>query len=180
MNLQTLTAELEKLDSDPPFDQWHPPYCGEIDMIIKADGSWWYMGSPIGREPLKKLFASVLLKEGNEYFLKTPAEKVKIQVEDAPFVVTQWHRHETEDGPAIEVVTNLDHRLVLSERNPLTVDMSDADYPRPYVKMHRNLSVLVHRNVYYQWLDIATQVKKDGKDHLMITSGKHEFSLGYY
>ena len=177
MDLQTLTATLEKLDADLPFDQWEPPFCGDLDMVIKSDGSWWYMGSPIGRERLVKLFASVLLKEGNAYFLKTPAEKIRIQVEDAPFVISEWQLHETDDGPAIEVVTNLGHTTVLSARHPLVVK-SDNDHPRPYVQMHRGLTALVHRNVYYQWVDVATPAMVNGEEHLVLRSGKSEFSLG--
>ncbi len=178
MDLQTLTKQIENLDAAPPFDKWHPPFCGDIEMTIKADGSWWYMGTPIGREKLVKLFASVLLMEGDEYFLKTPAEKVRIQVEDSPFVITQWQTHDTEDGPAIEVISNLGHAAVLSDSHPLEVDNSNPDQPRPYVTLHRGLKALVHRNVFYQWVDIARQVNKNGEEHLVINSGKSEFSLG--
>lgn len=178
MNLIELATQLEQRDTAPPFDKWHPPFCGDIEMTIKADGSWWYMGSPIGREKLVKLFASVLLMEGDEYFLKTPAEKVRIQVEDAPFVLTQWQTHDTEDGPAIEVISNLGHAAVLSDSHPLEVDHSNPDQPRPYVTLHRGLKALVHRNVFYQWVDIARQVNKNGEEHLVINSGTSEFSLG--
>lgn len=178
MDLQTLTKQIENLDAAPPFEKWHPPFCGDIEMTIKADGSWWYMGSPIGRERLVKLFASVLLKEGDEYFLKTPAEKVRIQVEDAPFVITQWQTHNTEEGPAIEVISNLGHAAVLSDSHPLEVDHSSSDQPRPYVTLHRGLKALVHRNVFYQWVDIAEPANIDGQQHLIITSGNCQFSLG--
>ena len=178
MDLQTLTAQVENLDAAPPFDKWHPPFCGDIEMTIKADGSWWYMGTPIGREKLVKLFASVLLMEDDEYFLKTPAEKVRIQVEDAPFVITQWQTHDTEDGPAIEVISNLGHAAVLSDSHPLEVDYNNPDQPRPYVTLRRGLKALVHRNVFYQWVDIARSVNKNGDEHLVIQSGNTEFSLG--
>ncbi|MFS1702836.1 DUF1285 domain-containing protein [Alteromonas sp. AMM-1] len=178
MDLHTLTTDIEKLDSEPPFDQWHPPFCGDIDMVIKADGSWWYNGSPIGRERMVKLFARVLLKEGDDYFLKTPAEKVRVQVEDAPFVISQWHQHDTDEGPAIEVVSNLGHSAILSSTHPLEVDETDNENPRPYVTLHRGLTALVHRNVYYQWINIASPAIKNGEEHLMLKSGRAEFSLG--
>jgi len=178
MDLQTLTKQIENLGAAPPFDKWHPPFCGDIEMTIKADGSWWYMGTPIGREKLVKLFASVLLMEDDEYFLKTPAEKVRIQVEDAPFVITQWQTHDTEDGPAIEVISNLGHAAVLSDSHPLEVDYNNPDQPRPYVTLRRGLKALVHRNVFYQWVDIARSVNKNGDEHLVIQSGNTEFSLG--
>ena len=178
MDLQTLTKQIENLGAAPPFDKWHPPFCGDIEMTIKADGSWWYMGTPIGREKLVKLFASVLLMEDDEYFLKTPAEKVRIQVEDAPFVITQWQTHDTEEGPAIEVISNLGHAAVLSDSHPLEVDYNNPDQPRPYVTLRRGLKALVHRNVFYQWVDIARSVNKNGDEHLVIQSGNTEFSLG--
>ena len=178
MDLQTLTADIEKLDAEPPFDKWTPPFCGDIDMVIKADGSWWYGGSPIARERMVKLFARVLLKEGDDYFLKTPAEKVRIRVEDAPFIISQWHLHETDEGPAIEVTSNLGHSVILSSSHPLKVDETDIENPRPYVTMHRGLTALVHRNVYYQWINIATPEIKNGEEHLMLKSGNAEFSLG--
>lgn len=178
MDLQTLTAEIEKLDAEPPFDKWNPPFCGDLDMVIKADGSWWYMGSPIGRERLVKLFATVLLKEGDEYFLKTPAEKIRIQVEYAPFTITQWQLHETDEGEAIEVMSNLGHSVILSDKHPLIIDNSNPEQPRPYVTLHRGLTALVHRNVYYQWVNIAKPAYIDQQEHLVITSGTQTFSLG--
>ena len=103
---------------------------------------------------------------------------MRIQVEDAPFVITQWQTHNTEEGPAIEVISNLGHAAVLSDSHPLEVYNSNPDQPRPYVTLHRGLKALVHRNVFYQWVDIARQVNKNGEEHLVINSGKSEFSLG--
>ncbi|NVK55088.1 MAG: DUF1285 domain-containing protein [Alteromonadaceae bacterium] len=178
MDLKTLSSQIENLDAAPPFDQWHPPFCGDIDMTIKADGSWWYMGSPIGREKLVKLFASVLLKDGDDYYLKTPAEQVRIQVEDAPYIITQWQQHQTDKGDVIEVSTNLGHKVLLSERHPLSFDGSNPDNPRLYVDIHRGLKALVHRNVYYQWVALGQQQVIDDQTHLMLFSGGVGFSLG--
>lgn len=179
MDLQKLSSQIDQLDNEPPFDKWHPPFCGDIDMTIKSDGRWWYMGSPIGREKLVKLFAKVLIKQNNEYFLKTPVELIRIQVEDAPFVITQWSRIKSSQGPAIEVTSNLGRRAILSQDHPLTMDMSTPENPKLYVTLHRGLKAKVHRNVYYQWIEIAKEKCINNQQHLVLKSGYDEFSLGY-
>lgn len=179
MDIQKLTSEIEQLESEPPFDKWHPEFCGDIDMIIKNDGRWWYMGSPIGREKLVKLFAKVLIFEQGEYFLKTPVELIRIQVEDAPFVITEWQKIETDLAPVIEVTSNLGHKAIMSCDHPLTADFSDPENPLLYVVLHRGLKAKVHRNVYYQWIEIAEEKCINNQEHLIIKSGKDEFSLGH-
>lgn len=163
---------------EPPFDKWHPPFCGDIDIRIKQDGTWWYMGTPIGREGLVKLFASVLIVENDDYFLKTPAELVRIKVDDAPFVITQWHQHQTSDGDVIEVITNIGKAFLLSKEHPLALETDQSGTPRPYIILSRGLKALVHRNVYYQWVNLCTLKSVNGTEHLMLKSGIHEFSLG--
>jgi len=178
MDLQQLSKQIEQLDSEPPFHLWNPTFCGDMDLIIRADGSWWYMGSPIGRERLVKLFARVLILENNEYFLKTPAEKIRIQVEDAPFVITDWQFLATDAGQGIQVISNLGHKVLLSISNPLEVNLVNPDEPRPYVTLHRQLKARVHRNVYYQWIEIGQEKTLDGQTHILVSSMGEEFSLG--
>ena len=180
MDLQQLSQQIDELEAEPPFHLWNPPNCGDIDMRIKADGSWWYMGSPIGRIKLVKLFAKVLLLEDDKFYLKTPAEKVGIQVDDAPFVITDWKLIDTDDGKAIEVTSNLDHKAILSPKHPLEVVIDPEGNPKPYVTLHRRLKAAVHRNVYYQWIEIADEKRVNGQDHLMLSSGSHDFSLGQF
>lgn len=176
MDLNQLVQQIDNLDSAPPFDSWNPPECGNIDMQIKQDGTWWYMGTPIGRARLVSLFAKVLIKEGDNFYLKTPAEKIGITVDDAPFVITQWNTLSTSDGDAIEVTSNLGHKAVISAQHPLTV--SPDNPTNLYVELHRKLLAKVHRNVYYQWVERAEQKKVEGKLHVGITSGGMFFSLG--
>ena len=179
MDIQTLTQQLDDLSQSPPFEKWNPPFCGDLDMVIKSDGRWFYMGSPIGRIKLVKLFASVLVKEDNEYFLKTPAEKVRIQVEDAPFMITEWQHQDTEQGPAIVVTTNLGQSIVLGEQHPLinnTGTAPDAE-PKLYVELHRGLTARVHRNVFYQWAEIATSTEIDQTERFYIESAGKIFLL---
>jgi hypothetical protein len=178
MDLNNLVQQIDSLESEPPFELWDPPNCGDIDMMIKSDGTWWYMGTPINRTKLVKLFAYVLVKEGSKFFLKTPAEKVGIKVEDAPFIIIDWQNIPTDAGDAIEVISNLGHRAILSKQHPITVNTSNPEQPKLYVELHRGLTAKVHRNVYYQWVNIGQEKVIDGVTHIGIASGKHFYSLG--
>lgn len=177
MDLQALTKQIEQIDQAPPFDQWHPTNCGEIDIEIKSDGTWFHQGNPIGRLGLVKLFAQVLVYEEGDYFLKTPIEKMKIKVADTPFIITQWEKHETEQGDAIEVSSNLGHKAILSEQHPLETNNDNED-PQLIVTLHRRLTAKVHRNVYYQWIEQAQEQQINNQTHLVLHSAGAEFSLG--
>lgn len=159
----------------PPVDKWNPEFCGDIDIQIKHDGTWFYMGTPIGRKALVKLFSSVLKREDNHYFLVTPVEKVGIQVEDAPFIITQWHK---EDGK-LALTTNTGDDLVVSSENPIQIfaDKKTAAY-LPYALVRRNLWARLHQNVFYQLAELGEEQIVDGKHHLMLNSGDYSFSLG--
>lgn len=177
MDLQALTQQIEALETEPPFDQWHPTNCGEIDIEIKSDGTWFHNGCPIGRIGLVKLFAQVLVYEEGKYYLKTPIEKMQIKVADTPFVITQWERHTTKQGDAIEVSSNLEHKAILSAEHPLEVKEDDGE-PQLIVTLHRNLTAKVHRNVYYQWVELAQEKQINDQTHLVIQSAGETFSLG--
>ena len=181
MTLEKISAQLNKLTDDkkklPPVETWNPPYCGEIDLQIKPNGDWFSGGTVFKRLSLVKLFASVLWREvendRDEYFLVTPVEKVKIVVEDAPFVLTQW-AWQDENQSIMTVSTNLDDEFVLDENHPLTV----KDNGELYILVRRNLFAKIHRNIYYQWADIAKEVVTENGTELMFTSAAQEFSLG--
>lgn len=177
MDLQALTKQIETLGKAPPFDQWDPTNCGEIDIEIKSDGTWFHNGCPIGRIGLVKLFAQVLVYEEGAYYLKTPIEKMQIKVADTPFVITQWEKHTTDQGDAIEVSSNLDHKAILSAQHPLQI-VSDNEEPHLVVTLHRGLTAKVHRNVYYQWVEFAQEKNINNKSHLVIHSAGQDFSLG--
>jgi hypothetical protein len=159
----------------PPVDKWNPDFCGDIDIQIKHDGTWFYMGTPIGRKPLVKLFASVLKRENDSYFLVTPVEKVAIQVEDVPFIITQWQK---ENGKLL-LTTNTDNNLIVSSENPIQIfaDKKTGDY-LPYALVRRNLWARLHQNVFYQLAELGEEQELDGKRHLMLSSGNYSFSLG--
>ena len=104
----------------PPVEKWHPEFCGDLDMVIKADGTWFYMGTPIGRHALVKLFSSVLRKdEDGKTYLVTPVEKIGITVEDAHFIVVEMNAHQREGEQVITFRTNMDDVFEAGAEHPL-------------------------------------------------------------
>lgn len=181
MSLEKISSQISSQQNKklPPIESWNPPYCGEIDMQVKANGDWFYEGGIFKRLALVKMFASVLLREveedRNEYYLVTPVEKIKITVEDAPFVLTQWHWQD-ENQTNMVVSTNLDDEFVLNKEHPVTIN----DQGELYVLVRRNLLAKVHRNVYYQWVDLAQEVITEKGTELMISSSGYKFSVGAF
>jgi hypothetical protein len=184
MSLESLSAQIsaDKNTAEnklPPVELWDPPYCGEIDLQIKNNGDWFYNGTIFKRLSLVKLFASVLVYrdsingEGMDYFLVTPVEKIKISVEDAPFVLTEWcwldDKKET-----MQVSNNLGDEFILDAEHPVTI----AEDGSLYVIVRRNLVAKVHRNVYYQWANLAQEVVTEKGTELVFNSANCEISLG--
>jgi len=178
MSLEQLSRQLNSQQQGtgnkiPPVELWDPPYCGELDLQINADGLWFYNGTPFKRLSLVKLFASVLTKQANDYFLVTPVEKVKIRVEDAPFILTNWQWQAPEQTHML-VTTNMEDQFILDGEHPLTISKSGA----LYVVVRRNLLAKVHRNIYYQWVDLAQPQTDERGTELIFTSAGQRFSLG--
>ena len=176
MDLASLQSQLASTESGlPPVDKWDPPFCGDLDIVIKRDGTWFYQGTPIGRKALVKLFAGVLKKENDDYFLVTPVEKVGIRVEDAPFLVTEW---DTQDG-VIVVTTNVGDSCILGEDHPVELRIDSASNTEvPYINIRRNLWARCHQNVFYQWAEIGQEKQDTDTHYLSLQSGDYEFSLG--
>lgn len=177
MTLSKLSEHISQFGSDekslPPVELWNPPYCGEIDLVIKANGTWLYNGSEIKRSRLIKLFASVLKREDDNYYLVTPVEKVKIVVEDAPFLLTHW-QWLSADKALMQVSTNIGDTFELNSQHPMSLGVDG----QLYVLVRRNLLARVHRNVFYQWVSIANEVQHDDVIELVLNSAGQEFSLG--
>jgi hypothetical protein len=175
MSLNSLLDQLKQQKSRPDLSQWHPKYCGEMDLVIKADGQWFYQGTPFKRQRLVKLLSSVLLKEQNDYFLITPVEKIKIIVEDAPFVLTQW-QWSSDVGTDMLVSTNVDDTFILNSEHPVRLATDD----KLYVTVRDNLEARVHRNVYYQWIEVAQSHVNGQYIELRLHSGDATFCIGRY
>ena len=136
----------------PPVHLWNPPYCGELDIRIRRDGSWWYLGTPIGREGLVKLFASVLKLEEGRHYLVTPVEKIGITVDDAPFVAVDFRR----EGDALVFTTNVGDETVAGPENPIRVARDpETGEPSPYVHVRRGLEALIDRKSFYRLVEIG-------------------------
>ncbi|MFT2092726.1 DUF1285 domain-containing protein [Paraglaciecola sp. 2405UD69-4] len=161
----------------PPVEKWDPDFCGNIDMEIKHDASWQYMGSPVSRSALVKLFASVLKREGENYYLVTPVEKVGIKVEDVPFIITQWQHEDSK----LVLTSNVGDVIKVGVDNPveLLADKTTGSI-LPYVLIRRNLWARLHQNVFYQLAELGEEQDLDGVTHLTLKSGKYSFSLGTF
>ena len=140
----------------PPVHLWDPAYCGEIDMRIAADGSWFYLGTPIGRPALVKLFASILKREGEKYFLVTPVEKCGIVVDDAPFMAVELQVDDRGAGRQLYFRTNVDDWVACGAGHPLRFELEIATGGlKPYVHVRRNLWAKVTRAVFYDLVDLG-------------------------
>jgi len=138
----------------PPVHLWNPPFCGDIDMEIRRNGTWFYLGTPIGRPALVKLFASILRKDGDAYFLVTPVEKVGIRVEDAPFVAVDAEVEGEGRGQRITFTTNVEDVVTAGPEHPIRVVRDPATgEPSPYVRVRRNLEALIDRKTFYRLID---------------------------
>ncbi|WP_076363807.1 DUF1285 domain-containing protein [Phaeovulum vinaykumarii] len=168
----SLAQTAARFKGPAPVHLWNPPFCGDIDMEIRADGTWFYQGTPIGRAPLVRLFGSILKREGDRYFLVTPHEKVGIRVEDAPFVAV-----DAEAGPAgLTFTTNLGEEVLAGPEHPLRLAGTDAA-PRPYVMVRAGLEALIDRKTFYRLVEIAEPEDVDGRQMLGLRSGGAFFPL---
>jgi uncharacterized protein len=137
----------------PPVHLWNPSHCGEIDIRIRKDGVWCHEGAPIGREALVRLFSTVLRLDPDGYHLVTPVEKMRITVEDAPFIATRVDRV----GEALIFQTNVGDTVEAGPDNAIRVEIDPASgEPRPYVHVRRGLEALIARPVFYELAEMAT------------------------
>jgi hypothetical protein len=142
----------------PPVHLWDPPFCGDIDMRIAADGTWFYLKTPIGRLALVKLFASVLKREGDKYFLVTPVEKVGITVDDAPFLVVEMMVEKRADGRILNFRTNLDEWVACGPEHALRFEPESATGGlKPYLHVRRGLWAKVTRALFYDLVALGEE-----------------------
>ncbi len=140
----------------PPLHLWHPPFCGNIDMRIARDGTWFYLGTPIGRPGMVKLFSSIIRREGDAYFLVTPVEKVGITVDDAPFVAIDLESSGEGHNQRVTFTTQVGDTAIAGPEHPLRV-VRDAvtGEPSPYVLIRANLEALIDRKSFYRLIDLC-------------------------
>lgn len=164
----------------PPVHRWNPPFCGDIDMEIKRNGQWFYMGTPIGRPALVKLFSSVLRHDDDgAYYLVTPVEKVRIRVEDAPFLAVLVEKHEEQGQQYLKFTTQTGDVVIAGPEHPIRVVFNDDQEPRPYVHVRDRLEAMISRNVYYQLVEWGVEPSGQERPALGIYSAGEFFVLGY-
>lgn len=162
----------------PPVHKWNPDFCGDIPMQIKANGQWFYMGTPIGRPALVKLFSSILRHDDDGcFYLITPVEKVRIVVDDAPFVATLVDKID-EDGVSYLRFTTLTEDVVIADaKHALWVKYDEQGEPRPYIRVRDNLDALIARNVFYQLVEWAEVVELEGQSCYAVQSAGQWFKI---
>ncbi|WP_457645101.1 DUF1285 domain-containing protein [Profundibacter sp.] len=140
----------------PPVHLWNPDFCGDLDMRIARDGTWFYLGTPIGRPELVRLFSTILRKDGEDYFLVTPVEKVGITVDDAPFVAVDFEVTGSGKDQTLTFETNVGDFATAGPDHPIRVERdAETGEPSPYVLIRANLEALIDRKSFYRLVDIG-------------------------
>ena len=159
----------------PPVHLWNPAHCGEIDIVIKKNGLWFHEGTPIGREALVRLFSTVLRKDPDGFHLVTPVVKMRITVEDAPFIAVRVDR----DGDVLRFTTNVGDEVEAGPDSPIRVEMdSQTGEPRPYLHVRRGLEALIARPVFYELVEMAKERDTDQGRRFCVSSHGTWFPVG--
>lgn len=161
-----------------PVHLWNPPFCGDLDMRIAADGTWFYLGTPIGRPALVKLFASILKREGDAYFLVTPVEKCGITVDDAPFAAVELQVREGAAGRELHLRTNVDEAVCAGPEHPLRFATEASGGIRPYVLVRANLWARLTRALWYDLAGLGEVRDVDGREMFGVASAAAFFAIG--
>ena len=156
-----------------PVHLWNPPFCGDIDMRIAADGTWFYLGTPIGRPALVKLFSSILRKDPDGYVLVTPVERVGIKVEDAPFLAVEMRIEEGRIG----FRTKVDDFVWVDVEHPLRFDPGPSSGVKPYVRIRGDLWALVSRPLFYDLVEIGETAPHEGETWFGVRSSGQFFPI---
>ena len=146
----------------PPVHLWNPPFCGDIDIRIARDGTWFYLGTPIGRAPLVKLFSSILKLEDDQYYLVTPVEKVRIRVDDTPLHAIDFSATGTGPDQILHFTTKTDDEVDADAAHPLNFRLNpDTGEPSPYIHVRAGLNALIDRKTFYRLVDLGCHNVQD-------------------
>jgi len=157
-----------------PVHLWDPPFCGDLDMRIARDGTWFHEGTPIGRERMVKLFASILKCEGDRHYLVTPVEKVGITVDDAPFVAVDVAR----DEEGLRFTTNLGELAVAGPEHPIRVIRDpETGEPSPYIEIRSGLEALIDRKSFYRLVELGETAPHEDEDWFGVRSNDVFFPI---
>ncbi len=162
----------------PPIDEWNPPFCGDIDMRIAADGTWFYQKTPIGRPALVRLFASVLKREGEKYVLVTPVEKVGLIVDDVPFLAVELRAEHDARGQLLRFRTNVDDWVEADATHAMRFEMQRENGGlKPYLHIRRDLWAKVTRALFYDLVELGEEREVGGKAMFGVASGGEFFAM---
>ena len=162
----------------PPVHLWNPPFCGDLDMRIATDGAWYYLGTPIGRPALVRLFASVLKREGDKYFLVTPVEKIGIVVEDAPFTAVEMRSEDAASQRTLHFRTNVDEWVACDAGHRLRFEPEQASGGlKPYLHVRSDLWAKVTRAVFYDLVALGEERDVDGERMFGVASSGEFFPM---
>jgi uncharacterized protein len=161
----------------PPVHLWNPPFCGDLDMRIAKDGTWFYMGTPIGRPALVRLFSTILKREDGKHFLVTPVEKVGIRVDDAPFLAVEMTEEAGAHGRLLRFRTNVDDWVACDSAHRLRFDAAADGGLTPYLHVRADLWAKVTRALYYDLVDMGEERVVDGQPMFGVASSGEFFPM---
>ena len=162
----------------PPVHLWNPPFCGDLDMRIATDGTWYYLKTPIGRPAMVKLFASVLKREDDKYFLVTPVEKCGITVDDAPFMAVEMRVDDGKGGRVLSFRTNVDDWVACGPGHALRFEPEpDTGGLKPYLHVRRELWAKVTRALFYDLVELGEERDIDGRRMYGVASGPEFYAM---
>lgn len=179
LDTKAIEAQLPK-GKVPPVETWQPEFSGDMDMRIARDGTWFYLGTPIKRRKMVKLFASILRHDQDEeYYLVTPVEKFRISVDDAPFQAVAMDVHGQGRAQVLTFRTNVDDEVMAGPEHPIRVEIDPvSEEPSPYVHVRARLEALISRAIFYDLVDLAVEEERDGESQLGIWSAGVFFAFG--
>ena len=178
-DFEKIISSMEKAGSLPPLNQWHPELSGDIDISIDHQGVWRHCGEEFSRREITVLFARILCREGNDYFLKTPVEKWRIQVADVPFYFIHCQQMQSATGMQLSFISSTEDRVVLDAEHPLRIELDQQSAePSPYIYVRGAMEGKLSRNLYYQLVDLAEVNQQEKK--LYLHSCGQKICLGSY
>lgn len=161
----------------PPVHLWNPPFCGDLDIRIARDGTWFYLGTPIGRPALVRLFSTVLKREGDSYFLVTPVEKVGIRVDDTPFLAVEMRGEDGAAGTELHFRTNVDDWVRCDAEHGLRFESAADGGLTPYLHVRAGLWARVTRAIYYDLVELGEERIADGHAKFGVASAGAFFAM---
>lgn len=182
-NPEHLVEQVEKTVKNPgrpPLDKWHPDLSGDMDLRINRDGQWIHKGEPLGREAIVRLFSTILRREeDNQYYLVTPVEKWRIQVEDAPLLAHSLEKEGSGEQQILRLTTNMGETLELGKEHPLEVGQyEESGQPRPVVYVRHGVEARLTTSAYYDLADHVVEQEVDGNTVLGVFSNKVFYKIG--